>query len=190
MTCVLKLLEPDSASVICCNVQLADYAGIFILPSHTPPRSCGFALRVGSPWDASIRPHVSRRTILLVRQYLISHVSSASCYPARRATAFRVAVWALRFGPLIGLEIQAKHADHTLQPPINPLYQRTAVSQPPVPSSLPSLPPSCAFLFSMPLDITFAVCATRQDVVNAVNILRESPYVVLDCEGVGNYLAT
>jgi len=40
----------------------------------------------------------------------------------------------------------------------------------------------------MPLDITFAVCATRQDVVNAVNILRESPYVVLDCEGVGNHL--
>lgn len=35
----------------------------------------------------------------------------------------------------------------------------------------------------MPLDITFAVCATRQDVVNAVNILRESPYVVIDCEG-------
>ena len=42
-----------------------------------------------------------------------------------------------RFGPLIGLEIQAKHADHTLQPPINPLYQRTAVSQPPVSSFFP-----------------------------------------------------
>ena len=40
----------------------------------------------------------------------------------------------------------------------------------------------------MPLDITFAVCATRQDVVNAVNVLRESPYVILDCEGVGNLL--
>lgn len=42
----------------------------------------------------------------------------------------------------------------------------------------------------MPLDITFAVCATRQDVVNAVNVLRESPYVVIDCEGKRNSIAT
>jgi len=94
-----------------------------------------------------------------------------------------------RLGPLIGLEIQAKHADHTLQPPINPLYQRTAVSQPPVSSFFPSSPPSWISVFLMPLDITFAVCATRQDVVNAVNVLRESPYVVLDCEGAGKLIA-
>lgn len=32
MICALRLLEPDSASIACCNVQLADYTGT---PSHT-----------------------------------------------------------------------------------------------------------------------------------------------------------
>ena len=119
MTCVLRLLEPDSASAVCCNVQLADYAGTFFHPSHTPPRSCGFAFRVGlrgthqsAPMSPGGRYHWYGNISLV-----ISHVSSVSCYvPCAPGDYFPL--WALRFGPLIGLEIQAKHADHTLQLPL------------------------------------------------------------------------
>ena len=106
-------------------------------------RACLFA-PLRSAWDVATRPPAGsltgialfHSTVLMFRLCPCSVAASGVCR-AGVATCQRTGdYWGSwicnsgRLGPLIGLEIQAKHADHTLQPPFNPLYQRTAVSQP------------------------------------------------------------
>ena len=128
MICLFsRILEPDSASVICCIVQLADYAGAFI---SNPPRPCLFA---------PFKP--PRVALTLSDSFIHRGTTGYDDFFAANYLEFQISrpphgsPWALRIGPVIGLEIQAKHANHTLQPPIKTLYQRSAsVAQPPIPS--------------------------------------------------------
>jgi len=178
--CILRPLESDSASVICCNVRLADYAGTSYpsLPSLTSPRDT--SVRLISAGQSHPYGLSSFRSYPLLRARGCCQRGAKIC-PSRRTGASIRSVtrprdpsWTCR-----------SHVAAL----INPLYQRTAVSQPLIPFSFPSSSLSCIFLLLMPLDIAFAVCATRQDVVNAVNVLRESPYVILDCEGAATHHA-
>ena len=149
MICFSRLLEPDSASVVCCNVQLADYAGTLISMPYA--LSCALAPCKSPNSTDYVDPPLPLPDSLVHNGaaifFLLSHGSAWLCWKRLLGVSdLPAAAWAPHIGPLIGLEIQAKHADHTLQPPINPLYQRPALSQPPISSLLPSSPLSCVSL--------------------------------------------
>ena len=128
--------ETDSASAICCNVRLADCVGTLIsVPQHASAVVSVVEITVGC---------IDPRTISLVRMILISLAfRHASCYRMHQADVANE--WATSEGLCMGASLRSVNRprdpseprrSHVAAAYINPFYQRTAVSQPPIPLSL------------------------------------------------------
>lgn len=114
-------------------VRLADYAG----PSYPYPS------RPAAVYVCTMEITLSHLLKTSVRHCFSCCLSCFACknlvaVPVGDASTWRVpAARALRFGPLLGLEIQVEHATpitrcSNLLTLFSPLYQRAVVSQPPI----------------------------------------------------------